>query len=97
MIVAMKRAQRSAILTITTMFLLLGAAFGGLGEGFSIPSLFTESTQSVLAIVSPNPNICKQCGAFHGGVYHPNYCHNCISKGITPIKPGASVKAPEAR
>jgi len=27
---------------------------------------------------------CKVCGAPHGGVYHPDICHNCWAKGHRP-------------
>jgi hypothetical protein len=35
-------------------------------------------------------HVCDNCGAFHGGVYHPDYCHVCIDKGETPVSPPTS-------
>jgi hypothetical protein len=32
-------------------------------------------------------HICDNCGAHHGGVYHPDYCHDCIDKGEAPVRP----------
>jgi hypothetical protein len=25
--------------------------------------------------------VCRNCTAYHGGVYSPNVCHNCYNKG----------------
>jgi hypothetical protein len=30
---------------------------------------------------------CDVCDAHHGGLHHPNYCHDCIDKGDTPVLP----------
>ena len=84
----MQRTRRLAIAVLASAFLILGAAFGMLGMSTTTEGFFTGSTQSVLADIRTPVHICNTCGAPHGGVYHPNYCHHCISKGITPVKPG---------
>lgn len=44
--------------------------------------------QSALGAGPRGPDhICDNCGAHHGGVYHPDYCHECIKKGETPVRP----------
>jgi hypothetical protein len=30
---------------------------------------------------------CDVCQGHHGGVYHPNYCYDCIKAGDTPVIP----------
>ena len=30
---------------------------------------------------------CSQCGAPHGGVHNPQFCHNCVDKGFAPKIP----------
>lgn len=80
--------KRRAVGVFAAGFLMLAAVFGLIGEAStSTTGLFHDSTQSVLADVRSPVHICRQCGAPHGGVYHPNYCHNCVSKGLTPVKP----------
>jgi hypothetical protein len=34
----------------------------------------------------PN-HTCDVCDGYHGGLHHPNYCHNCIDSGDTPVIP----------
>ena len=74
------------VIALSAGFLLLAAAFGLLVDAPTATSFFPGATQSVLAVVPGPVHICRNCGAPHGGVYHPNYCHNCIDKGETPVK-----------
>ena len=30
---------------------------------------------------------CLVCGAPHGGMYSPDYCYQCVEKGLTPVQP----------
>lgn len=79
--------RRRVVALFAAGFLMLAAVFGLIGEGTTAMGLFQDSTQRVLADVRSPVHICHTCGAPHGGVYHPNYCHNCVSKGLTPVKP----------
>lgn len=78
--------RRRVIAVLAAGFFVLAAVFGLTGESMTT-GLFTDSTQSVLADVRSPVHICRNCGAPHGGVYHPNYCHNCVSKGLVPKQP----------
>ncbi len=37
-------------------------------------------------IMGPN-HICDVCEGYHGGIHRPNYCHDCIASGDTPVIP----------
>ncbi|WP_157108412.1 hypothetical protein [Aldersonia kunmingensis] len=75
--------------------IVLAASNGNLGK-FSPPksgNLGKATPKSNLGRVTPPDvrvprDVCATCGARHGGVVSPNYCTNCIDKGLTPIRPG---------
>lgn len=84
---SLSNSRSRLVRVLASGFLLFGASFGLVSESISIPGLsFTDSTQTMLA-VRVEPNWCKNCGGPHGGVKDPYYCHFCINKGETPIKP----------
>lgn len=84
----MHDAKRRLTGLVAAGFLTLAAVFGLVGETTTSSNLFHDSHHSALADDVRSPvHVCKTCGAPHGGVYHPNYCHNCVSKGLTPVKP----------
>jgi hypothetical protein len=70
-----------------------GIGFGG-GSQFqpsqmlSVSAKLNPGWQSASGNDKQGPDhICDVCEAHHGGVYHPNYCYECIKKGDTPVLP----------
>ena len=47
----------------------------------------TSAWQNILSQGSGNgaDHSCMNCGGWHAGMIHPNYCYDCIIKGETPV------------
>jgi hypothetical protein len=60
-----------------------------------VASLSSEIAQTTVSVkLSPDwrpasgpDHTCDVCNGHHGGLHHPNYCHNCIDAGDTPVIP----------